>query len=215
MAIDYTTLTGAKTVAGSIANWVNRSDLPTDNILLEAESFIYERMRVREMMTRAAAFTFDLGVDTEALPADFLDPIQFHPYEWGSPLPLYHEEKALPSTDSTGAVFAGEPSRWWVLGVTAYIDTLPTADFIGALTYYARPLALSGSNETNWLTIRYPTLLRHALLYMAYDHMKEIEMSNRYLQTFEGKLAESKRTNDMFRRSSHVPAHSGPAMSGS
>ena len=47
MAITWTVLTGSKDTEGSIANWVNRSDLPTTNILLEAEAWIYQHLRIR------------------------------------------------------------------------------------------------------------------------------------------------------------------------
>ena len=71
MAYNWTTLTAAKTTLGSIANWVNRTDLPTDNILLEAEAKIYERLRVREMQV-ITTLTVAADENSVSLPSDFL-----------------------------------------------------------------------------------------------------------------------------------------------
>lgn len=203
MAITYTVLTGAKTVTGSIANWLNRSDLPTANILLEAESLIYERLRVREMTAREA-LTFSEGVQTVSLPTGFLDPISYTPYEWGGALPFVHEHSLDESRTSAGVLETGTPSRWTIIGETAYADVLPTEDFAGLMLFYKRPTALSASNETNWLTIRYPSLLRYACMAKGYEHMKSQEAAS-YLQLTMSAIAEANTTNEMWRRAQYIP----------
>lgn len=207
MSINWTTLTGLKTVSGSIPNFVNRSDLPVTNILLEAEAFIYQRLRVREMVTDAT-FTFDDNTSSEALPAAFLDPIQYVPWEWGSPLPFVSPEGFFPPRDTDGAIEDGTPSCWTIIGVTAYIDaTIDDSDnYSGRLMYYAQPEALSASNETNFLTSRYPTLLRQACMYKAYEFMKDGQRAQEYMQQAEIALAEAMRTNEMWRRGQYMPA---------
>src|SRR3990167_7987443 len=100
--MNYTTLTAAKTTSGSLANWVNRGDLATSAILTEAEAWIYQRLRVREMTTDEA-FTFAISTSSTALSSltgTFLDPIQFVPYEWGVPLPFYDEASYRPSRNA-------------------------------------------------------------------------------------------------------------------
>lgn len=200
MAINWTTMTAAKTTLGSIANSVNRSDLPTTNILLEAEAAIYERLRVREMQT-VATFTFDADTNSEALPADFLDPIELRPHGWSSPISFVHETSLEAHRDDDGDLFEGTPSRWSILGETAYVDVSCAMAFAGRLTYYRRPAALSSSNETNFLTIRYPSLLRFAVLSKCYEHMKDMQNATSYMQLAEAKIAEANATNEMFRRS--------------
>lgn len=71
--MNYTSLIAAKGVTGSIANWVgyNRLDLPA--VLDEAQSLIYEVLRVREMRT-AFNFAVTPGQSSFALPFRFLDP---------------------------------------------------------------------------------------------------------------------------------------------
>lgn len=205
MAITYTVLTGSKTTTGSIANWVNRSDLPTDNILIEAEAWIYERLRVREMQSRVV-FQVDSGSNTEALPADFLDPISWTPYGYTDPLPYYHEDLLQDQRDTDGTLQSGTPSRWVIIGETVYVDVSASSNFVGQLHYFSRPDALSGSNDTNFLTTRYPSLLRHACMAHAFEHMKDTARMRDYMQLAMSKLGEAMQTNEMFRRGQHVPA---------
>lgn len=74
MAMSWTSLTGAKTVAGSIAKWVNYTLLDAETTVDEAQALIYMAMRCREMRT-AYHFTMTQGMSYIALPARFLDPI--------------------------------------------------------------------------------------------------------------------------------------------
>lgn len=200
MAYNWTTLTAAKTTSGSIANWVNRSDLPTDNILLEAEAKIYERLRVREMLA-IATLSVAADANTASLPADFIDPIEWRPYGWSQPILFVSEGTLEAHRDDDGNLFEGTPSRWSILNETAYVDVSCSETFSGKLMYYKRPTALSVSNETNFLTIRYPSLLRTACLATAYEHMKDMQNAATYLQMLEGKIGEAMMTNDLYRRS--------------
>lgn len=206
MAITWSVLTGLKTVSGSIANWVNRSDLPTENILLEAQAWIYQQFRAREMMTRDAAFAFPASAQSVALPAGFLDPISFTPYGYCDPLLYVHEEKLEEQRDEDGALESGTPSRWTIIGETAYVDVNCLAAMTGVLLYYKQPDALSSSNGTNFLTTRYPTLLRTACMMKAYEHMKDSARSRDYLQIAMAALADAQRTDDLKRRGQYIPA---------
>lgn len=200
MAYNWTTLTAAKTTLGSIANWVNRTDLPTDNILLEAEAKIYERLRVREMQV-ITTLTVAADENSVSLPSDFLDPIEWRPYGWSQPILFVTEGTLEAHRDDSGALFEGTPSRWSIVGETAYVDVSCSEAFSGKLMYYKRPAALSASNETNFLTIRYPSLVRTACLAAAYEHMKDMQNAATYLQMLEGKIGEAMMTNDLYRRS--------------
>jgi len=74
MVMSYTTLTAAKGNAGSIANWVGYSKLDIATVLDEAQSIIFQSLRVREMRTEYV-FNRQVGQSRFALPARFLDPI--------------------------------------------------------------------------------------------------------------------------------------------
>ncbi len=72
--MNYTTLTAAKGVSGSIANWVSYTLLDLPPIVNEAQALLYSLMRCREMLTDTA-FYMPANGSYVALPARFLDPI--------------------------------------------------------------------------------------------------------------------------------------------
>lgn len=205
MTINYTTLTAVKTTTGSIANWVNRSDLPTSDILTEAQSWIYQRLRVREMETRDT-LSFATSGNSVALPSRFLDPIAFVPYGYSDALPYVEQSQLGDARDEDGNLFESMPSRWTIIGETAYVDVKPLETFAGILNFYKQPADLAAStNETNFLTTRYPSLLRFACMAIAYQHMKDTTRTQEYSVYAEGALQEAMRTNEMYRRGQYVP----------
>lgn len=204
--MDYSTLVAGKTTSGSLANWVNRSDLPTSTILAESQAWIYQRLRVREMQERQVPFTFTTSGNSLALPSRFLDPIAFTPYGWGDPLPFVEETQLNDVRDEDGNLYESTPSRWAIIGETAYVDVQPVETFSGVLHYFKQPADLAATtNETNFLTIRYPSLLRFTCMAVAYQHMKDSVRTQEYSAYAENALQEAMRTNEMFRRGQHVP----------
>lgn len=205
--MDYTTFTSGKTTAGSLANWVNRGDLPTSAILTEAEAEIYKRLRVREMMTDEA-FTFSSASSSKALSTlsgTFLDPVQFVPYEWADELPFVGPERFRPSRNSSGTLeSAATPSQWTIIGETAHLDVLLSAAFSGRMMYYALPTALGSGNTTNFLTTRYPKLLREMSMSIAYVHMKDTARAQEHLAYAMAGIAEANATNEMWRRGQYA-----------
>lgn len=202
-AFSYTTLVDDQEVAGSIRNMIGRRDISVDLILAEALSWIYQRLRAREMLA-AAPLVFSEGEESAALPSDFLDPVQFVPANYGTPLPYMHE--AMPRVrDDDGMLPEGTPSQWTIIGSTAYVDTTCDADFSGQLLYYARPSALSANNPTNFVTDRYPTLLRRALMMRAAEHIGDRQAAGEWMAVAEVSIQEAAASNEMFRRSQYLP----------
>lgn len=199
MAINWTTLTGSKDTEGSIKNWVARGDIPVTNILLEAEAWLYSRLRVREMVT-IAEFTFDAGSHSEALPSDLLDPIEFRPHGSLDPLPYVHEATIEIQRQDDGTLIEGTPTYWTIVGTTAYVNFQCEEDYAGRLMYYKQPAALASGNETNFLTTRYPTLLRVACMAFAFGHMKTWDARREHLAEAERWLQEANATNESYRR---------------
>jgi hypothetical protein len=76
MAMSYNTLVAPKGTAGSIAGWTGYGKLEgqADTILTEAQSLVFQALRVREMRTEIA-FGVPVNNSRVALPARFLDPI--------------------------------------------------------------------------------------------------------------------------------------------
>jgi hypothetical protein len=95
LAINFITLTGAKTVPESIHNWVNYGKTPVSVILAMAEALIYSRLRVREMR---ASTVLSLPVEawTLGLPTGYLEPISMVDRELGELIPhRFIEERGL------------------------------------------------------------------------------------------------------------------------
>lgn len=204
MAVDYTTLTSAKTVAGSIKNWVNRSDLPVDDIIDEAEAWLWEEggLRVREMIATDVV-TFSTTSNQTTLPStDFLDPISYQPYEWAVPLRYVLPQGLNVTLDSSGDPYHGDPTKWALVDNVPTINTIPVTSggLVGVMTYYARPTALSAGNATNFITVRYPTMFRHILLAKAYSHMKDYNRSLEEEKMAYGKLELIKKNADLYLR---------------
>lgn len=170
--MDYTTLIADKNTAGSIKNWVNRSDIPSTTIVAEALAWTVGegKLRAREMVTEVE-FIIDGGTNEEPLPSDFLDPIGFYPYGWADPLDyVIPQSLRVLRDETTGDVNAGDPCRWAIIGASVQTDSAPEDDYKGILTYYAQPAALV---TTNFITVRFPSMFRHACLARAYSHMKQ------------------------------------------
>ncbi|MGH6791579.1 MAG: phage adaptor protein [Methyloceanibacter sp.] len=208
MAYTYSILTGPKTTLGSIKNWTNRSDIPSAFVLAEAQALIYEKLRVREMET-----TEDITVASGeyrkevTIPEVFLDPIKIVPFGWGEELPYVSVARFATARDpSTGDRLTGPiPSNWTLIGNFITFEVELDADFGFEFFYYRKPAPLgTGAAETNFLTDRYPTLLRYACMSFAFDHMKDSPRSLEYRQKTELLAAEINRTNELYRRGQYL-----------
>jgi hypothetical protein len=171
VAYTYTSLIAAKSTTGSIKSWVNYDSIPSTDILTEAQAWIYETLRTREMMV-SANLDLDDGASVEALPDDFLDPIALTLDGDAEPLPYVHEMLFNRTRDEDGALPEGRPSRWTIINEQITFDAQLDEAITARFWYYEIPTALSAANETNFLTSRFPTLLRRACMAFAYEFLK-------------------------------------------
>lgn len=200
-------LTGTKSTTGSIREWVNDSTIPAEAVLAEAQAWIYQSLRVREMIAINDSFQFDSGASSEALPNDFLDPVCFIPWSYGDELYYVHEQALRRQFDSSGNMVSGTPGQWSIIGTNAHVDVKCSADFAGQLIYYAQPDDLSSGNPSNFLTNRYPTLLRRACLRFAYEFKKDAARMRDEEALAMAAIDDANRTNEMFRRSQRHPGN--------
>ncbi|KQZ49710.1 hypothetical protein ASD54_12285 [Rhizobium sp. Root149] len=164
MAMSYTTLTGDKTVAGSIKSWVNYTRLDVDTILEEAQTTIYQTLRVREMKA-TQTLSVTSGVDFIAHPADLMAPVKLRNVTDDTELKaLIWDELEERRTWTNGTLDTGDPCFFSISDEAFQFDCKTSSAFTLRLAYYKTPELLSGTNETNFLTIRYPQLLRAACL---------------------------------------------------
>lgn len=182
--MNYTQLVASKATANSIAAWLNWDLAPSTDILAEAESALYSQLRVREMKTMTTGTIAD-GDLTLAMPTDFIASISLR--RSGSAagpitiLDSQHMEERN-QIDGTGAFIEGVPTECQIIGdpPVAYLNCEANDAFPYRLVYFKRPAALSGSNLNNFLTVRYPKLLRVACLMEGHFFKKEYELARTY-----------------------------------
>jgi len=196
----YAILTGADTVPGSIKQWANSGQIPADQILEEAQQWIYARLRVREMIYSESVSIAE-GASEVNYPVDFQDPLSFKLDGDQDDLD-YVQENLLGRTydDADHTVYTGRPQRWAVFDGMVQFDVAADDAYTGRLVYYGTPPLLSGSVQTNFLTDRYGFLLRKACLALAYDHRKRMDEAKAEFLLAEGHIAEVNMLADMGRR---------------
>ncbi len=166
----YTILTGAKSQEGSIKYFAQHGTVPAGQILDEAQAYIYERLRAREM-TATVAISASAAADTISLPTGFLDPIKLQLDGYPDPLEYLHETLLDKFRDEDGDLYEGWPFEYAIWDEKIQFKWALDAALAGDFVYYKIPDALAAStNETNWLTDRFPTLLRRTCLMFSYEH---------------------------------------------
>lgn len=177
--MNYSTLIAAKTTAGSIKSWVNYARIDVEQIVEEAQALIYQSLRTREMRA-IAAVTVVTGAISAPVPADFLDPISFKDTTNNVDLDLEQESGFLQSLVYSGGTLAsGQPRRYAIANEGMLFDKKWSAGAVLGLWYYKKPASLAATtNETNFLTSRYPHLLRTACLAAAANFKSDTERYN-------------------------------------
>lgn len=175
MAMSYTTLTGAKTAEGSLKYWINYSKLDVDAALEDAQALINQTLRVREMQA-AATVSITSGSETAALPDRYLASLSMRDVTNNANL----EHKEWSDLEnlrdySSGVISTGKPCYYSVFGELFQFDTKADTAITARLMFYQSPLPLSADNPTNFLTTRYPHLMRAACLAAGYDQMRNTE----------------------------------------
>lgn len=182
--MDYTTLIADKSTEGSIKYFVRHSEVPSTHILTMAESFIYARLRCREMVNRIYT-DIASGENAITLPVRFREPISLWlTGSFKSRLILldhdHFEQRLAEQEDATP--YEGQPTEYAVDGNAIWLNTTADQDYPIRLWYYGTPLPLSATNLTNFLTDRYPDMLEAALKYYAYRHREEDALADKWMR---------------------------------
>ena len=198
--MDYNTLVAAKSVAGSIASWVNYAKLDSVTVLAEAQAEIYDRLRVREMRTLDTSIVTAAGVAAYALPANFLDPVRPLTDDQGNSY-VYKPMGELirrRNYDSSGAIITGTPGFCSVFDEKLQFDcAFATAGWRLQLMCFKSQPPLSSGNTTNFLTTRYPHVLRRACQTRAADFMDDEAAFARHEQKLESIIQAAMANNDL------------------
>lgn len=171
--MDYAQLVAAKTTANSIKAWLHWSLAPSTDILEEAQAYIYGKLRVREMKLIATG-NIPLAALTLAMPATFIAPISFRRIGAAAGRIRIFDSEHMETRniiDGDGNFVEAAPSACQIVGdpAVAYFDCESDDIYPYRLVFWSRPAALSGANLTNFLTTRYPKMLRTACLMEGYN----------------------------------------------
>lgn len=178
--MDYDTLVGEKTVTGSIKWAINYDRIDPAGILEEAQAWIYARLRVRQMKSSASVAIAD-GASTASYPTGYLDPLHFgipgfmpkirsKDVEWFRTNLGFDENADLPE---------GLPTYWTDYNDLIQLNTVADQAYTASMVFFKTPDALSSSNPTNWLTSKYPTLVRRTCLMFSAEARKEFDTFDR------------------------------------
>lgn len=184
MAMDFDTLVAGKDTAGSIKRWVNYAELDAEDILIEAQALIFQALRVREMRSVWSP-TIAIGDSSKALPTGFLDPIGRHIRDnKNMQFPFIHEQELIDrrTYDADGDLLSGTPSVVSIFDEALQFDMAFDEARTLNLLYFKKPDDLSSNAGTNWLTTRYPHLLRQACIVQAYAFMRNWNAHNTEVQ---------------------------------
>lgn len=205
MAMDFTSLTASKSVAGSIRNWVNSDKVPADEVLSDAENWLEQTMRTAPMVRR---YEFTLAVDASEVDlssaaSDFLDPMMF----WNSydssevtNIPEFEIDRVR-SFNSSGVLERSAPIYYAPIGRTRLLlDARSDRAYPMVLTYYGRPVPLAADNLTNLYTTNYRVLLRQVCMSMAYLFLKDEGRADALLRLSSALIEQINEADDLAQR---------------
>lgn len=175
MAMNFNDLIGPRTRAGSIHSFANFKKVPVEVILEEAQSLIYGLLRVREMRV-SATITLSAAASSVNLPARFLEAVAMRDREGWETIPdRYVEPPALLAqrTYTSDVLDTGTPMDVAIFDEAFQFACKAETQRKYDLVYYESKALLSASNSTNFLTSRYPKLLRVACQAGAASFMKD------------------------------------------
>jgi hypothetical protein len=204
MAMTYSGLIGAKSSSASLKNWANYALLPVEELITDAESQIYSLMRVREMRA-AASLSIALNDSTEPLPTGFLDPIALLDAE-GDDVEQTDELSLMRYRVISGGVLTtGDFQKYAIFNEAMNFDVRARAATTLELLYFKLPTALGALNETNWLTVRYPHILRAMLLAKAFAFRQDDARADRWEAKAVAFIESANSMDDLSRRGANFP----------
>lgn len=179
--MNYATLIADKDTAGSIKSWVNHALLDVVTIVEEAEALVAQTLRVREMRA-STTLAMSIGDSTKALPTGFQDPLSLRDITNEITLDLRDPKTIEEMRGYDSAVLStGTPENYAIFDEALQFDYSYDAAATLRLVYFKKWTALASTN-TNFLTDRYPHLLRTACLAQAFsfrdnDARQQIELA--------------------------------------
>jgi hypothetical protein len=178
--MDYNTLVASETTVGSLKYAINWSRIDSAGIVAEAEAWIFAKIRVRQMVTESDV-AIASGATSAAFPTGYLDPLHLSIPGYVNRLRLLDVERFRSSLawDQSAELPDGLPTYWADIDGEMQFNAAADQAYTAKFVYFKKPTALGTGNTTNWLTDRYPTLLRRTCLMFAAEARKEYEIMDR------------------------------------
>jgi hypothetical protein len=199
--MDYNTLIAAKSTAGSIRNWVNYDKVDPVTVLAEAQAEIFDRMRVREMRTLDTSIVTAAGVEKYALPPSFLDPVRPLTDNQGNAYVFKTEGELMRRRNydpATGLIVRGTPAFFSIFDEALQFDcAFQSGGLVLNLLCFKSPAPLGPANPSNFLTNRYPHILRRACQMRAADFMDDDAAFARHQARLDDDIAIAMANNDL------------------
>lgn len=196
----FSVLIGGKSTVGSIKSWVAFDNVPSEYVLGEAETEIYRRLRIREMLTRATG-TIATAATTISLPSRFIASRQLRitGANWAVLTPRRLDDlEAAYTYDSDNGRSSGKPCRFAIDAENILLDVESDADYPYSFLHYQRLAALAASsNETNVLTDKYPRVLRAMCCAMAQDFLQNETERDYWLKVAGEAIEAANRESDL------------------
>lgn len=192
MAVNFTTLTGDKSVEGSIKSWINVTTTPSTLILTMAEQWCWRRLRVRQMLHRDGTLVCTMGERFVDLPSDYIEGrlLLITGTEAGKIRKANAEKvEGLLSYDDGGDLTTGKPGYWYADATQLAFDVAALETYPLSLLYYRQLPPLAEENETNFLTDRATRLLFASCLAFANEFQKDDTERDRWLAIAEAEVA--------------------------
>jgi len=180
--MSYKTLTGAKTVEGSIRNWVNWDKAPATVLLADAEATIGQKLRCKEMRTLVTG-TIAIGATSITLPSGFRGVKSLKlSGDYTNRIVMRDasefEDGLTYQTD--GSLDTGTPSACTLTGDSILLNREADIEYNYRMHIMQTPTAMSTGNDTNFLSTVYPHMLRAACLYHANLHRKDMKEASKW-----------------------------------
>lgn len=182
--MDWNSLTASNTAAGSISSWGNHAAIipVAPNILEEAQSFIYRRLRHFKMLTRTnGTMTAGNANDFITQPSDYLeDKLLYFTGTAFSKLTRKTAQEVVNNYcyDGSGNRVQTQPSYYTNDQANILFESPVDQNYPWLLWYYQQPLALSAANTSNFLTNTYQRLIRCASMVGVAEFMKDAGLGN-------------------------------------
>lgn len=213
MVVNYLDLIADRDTEGSIKYWVNHNLIPSAQIVAEAEQWIYQRLRVRQMLTTDTGTYGNSDNGTVALPSDYRAQNLLHFTGVNRLFPTFvpdiGEIHSKFVYDGDGNRTTGSPAFWGTDATDMVFDIFASTDitYNYTLLYYRNMPALSSTNLTNFLTDRYPALLRKTCMYKAYEFQEDDRRAVVYEAKAEKEIFETEKEKDLEYMGSNMQAN--------